>query len=109
VSHSDEHLRDQEEAQRLGKANARIRELECDLEDKEAELQTYKEQRELDIEEIHRLESSNEEVIDWQGKAVEQIERTLAAWDCEIDANIITELEALREVMIQGRIQMGEL
>lgn len=94
---------------RLSESNARIRELEADLGDKETELQSYKEQREMDITEIGRLESEREEIIDWQGKACDQIRRVLEAWDCEIDANILTELENLREVMIQGQIQMGEL
>lgn len=94
---------------RLSEANARIRELEVDLADKEAELQSYKEQREMDVTEISRLESEREEIIDWQGKACDQIRRVLEAWDCEIDANIILELESLREVMVQGLIQMDEL
>ncbi len=86
-----------------------IEELKEEILNLKSEVESYREQREDDVTEMGRLESEREEIIDWQGKACSQIQRVLDTWEYEIDANIVRELEALREVMISGLQQMGEL
>ena len=85
----------------------RIAWLERERDDILAELQTYKEQHEDDTKELKQVRDELSELLDWQDKAVSQMARVLLAWDNEIDANILTELETLRELMIEGRAQMG--
>lgn len=88
---------------------SRVDDLEGERNETLAELQTYKEEREDDREQIQRLQSERDDLIDWQDKACAQMERVLLAWECDIDANIINELETLRNLLVEGRQQMGVL
>ena len=90
--------------------------LEIEVDNLRAKLQAaeddnlrYREQREMDVGEIQRLHSVIEEMHDWQGKAIDQMQRVLWSWDNEIDANIIAELDKLADIMAEGKAQMGEL
>ena len=72
------------------------------------EVESYKEQRETDVAEIGRLESQIEEMHDWEGKAIDQMQRVIWSWDNEIDANIINELEKLSDLVADGLVLVGE-
>ena len=84
-----------------------IEDLRTKLQAAEDEILSYKEQREMDVSEINRLHSMIEEMHDWRGKAIDQIQRVLWSWDNVIDSNIINELEKLDDIMRDGREQMG--